>query len=99
MSYFVTLAFDIHEGKWEDYEKIYSELKAIGLSREVIGDSGASSRLPDTTTAGTFSGSSAKNVRDAIADKADLALSEIDLKARYLWLMVMIGHGVFATPK
>jgi hypothetical protein len=58
MSYFVVVTFDIANGRFEDYEGIYEDFAALGLTRTLQSKQGKTVRLPTTTTAGEFNGQS-----------------------------------------
>ena len=69
MSYFVVVTFDIANGRSEDYEAIYQNFAALGLSRTLPSGQGNTVKLPTTTTAGEFNGQSASAVRDYLCDQ------------------------------
>jgi len=69
MSYFVVVTFDIANGRPEDYEGIYKDFSALGLSRSLQSGQGSSVKLPTTTTAGEFNGQSVGAIRDYVCDQ------------------------------
>ena len=69
MSYFVVVTFDIANGRLEDYEGVYKDFVAMGLTRTLQSGKGKTVRLPTTTTAGEFNGQSAGAVRDYLCDQ------------------------------
>lgn len=69
MSFLVTVSFDIANGTREDYQTVYSELQAIGLSRSLTTDANRTVTLPSTTVAGSLNGQSAGAVRDHVCDQ------------------------------
>ena|SRR5258708_1018596 len=69
MSYFVVVTFDIANGRFEDYEGIYKDFAALGLSRTLRPAEGEPVKLPTTTTAGVFNGQSATGVRDYMCEQ------------------------------
>lgn len=68
MSNFVVVTFDIANGRFEDYEGIYRDFAALGLSRTLQSGKGNTVKLP-TTSAGEFNGQSAGAVRDYLCDQ------------------------------
>lgn len=64
MSYFVICTFDLKNAAYEDYQKAYSDLAKIGLSKTVISSQSKEITLPTTTTAGKFNGTNEMTVRD-----------------------------------
>lgn len=69
MSYFVVVTFDIANGQREDYEAIYKDFAALGLSPTLRSDQGKTVKLPTTTTAGEFNGQSANSIRDSLCNQ------------------------------
>lgn len=69
MSYFVVVTFDIANGRFEDYEAIYRDFAALGLSRTLKSGQGNTTKLPTTTTAGEFNGQGPGVVRDHVCDQ------------------------------
>lgn len=70
MSYLMVVTFDIANGRFEDYEAIYKDFAALGLSRTLQSDKGNPVKLPTTTTAGTFNGQNVGAVRDYLSDQS-----------------------------
>ena len=69
MSYFVVVTFDIADGRSEDYENIYKDFAALGLSRTLRSGQGNAVILPTTTTAGEFNGHGAGAARDSLCEQ------------------------------
>ena len=75
MSYFVVCTFDLKNASQADYEKAYSDLASIGLTKVVIADGGGKIVMPTTTTSGQFNGAGAASVRDYVRDKIKAAFA------------------------
>ncbi len=69
MSYFVVVTFDIANGRSDDYDAIYVDFAALGVSRTLQSGQGNAVKLPTTTMAGEFNGQSASAVRDYLCDQ------------------------------
>jgi hypothetical protein len=41
-----TVRVELHDGKWEDYEKLHAEMEGKGFSRLIKGDDGKTYHLP-----------------------------------------------------
>ena len=80
MSYFVVVTFDIANGRSEDYEAIYKDFAALGLSRTLQSGQGNSVKLPTTTTAGEFNGQSVGAVRDYLCDQTQQCFARRHLR-------------------
>jgi hypothetical protein len=90
MSYFATVAFDIHNGTFEDYDRIYEEFLKIGLSRVLIASDDSKVKLPDSTTAGTFNGQSSASVSTYLADATQAAFVRNKLSGK---IFVAVGDN------
>lgn len=75
MGYFAICTFDLVNGDDEDYQNAYNDLAKIGFKRDITSNQGSEFRLPTTTTAGTFEGVSAVQLRDDLRDKIKKAFS------------------------
>src|SRR5689334_6890124 len=79
VTFFVTVTFDLKAASWQDYVNAYAALGQLGLSRDIVSDSGGVCRLPNTTCAGKFTGLDVATVRSEVANRVVSAL-------RALWL-------------
>ncbi len=75
MSYFVVCTFDLKSATSLDYQNAYADLATVGLYTQLAGSNGNKIALPSTTTAGTFNGSSAAQVRDDVAESVKQAFA------------------------
>ena len=76
MSYFCVCTFDLNRNaSATDYQNAYADLAKIGFSTSVTGSGGRSITLPNTTTAGTFTGSSARDVKTDLLNRVKAAFS------------------------
>lgn len=87
MSYQVTCTFDLKNASSQDYTNAYADLKAIGLSRVIKGDSGQVV-IPTTMTMGYFDAASAGAARDAIRSRVSDAFKARKLKSE---IFVTVG--------
>jgi len=72
MSYAATVALDLDNADYDDYQTVYEHLEGIGLSRKVKGTNDHT--LPETTLYGKFENyQSAGSLRDFISEEADKA--------------------------
>lgn len=88
MSYFVTVTFDIADGRFEDYEAVYKDFATMGLSRSLRPSQGSAVKLPTTTTAGEFTGQNAGAVRDQICEQTQQVFGRRRLKGE---IFVSVG--------
>lgn len=82
MNYLVVVSYDVKNGESSDHDFIHEELKQIGLEDRLTDSTGRVSELPATTVAGTFEGSSAKNVRNDICTKVGSTFRERNLQGK-----------------
>jgi hypothetical protein len=80
MSYFVVVTFDIANGRFEDYEAIYKDFAAFGLSHTLKSGQGNTVKLPTTTTAGEFNGQGPGSVRDHVCDQTQQCFRRRNLR-------------------
>lgn len=66
MAYLVFCTFDLKGASSQDYKNAYADLEKLGLARVHKSDSGTTAVIPTTSVMGTFNGSSASSVRDAV---------------------------------
>jgi hypothetical protein len=88
MAYFVTVSYDLSNASWQDYQNAYADLAKMGLNHELTADSGTKVTLPNTTVAGTFTGTSASSVRDDISNRVQAAF-----KARGFSSKIFVAVG------
>ena len=82
MNYLVVVSYDVKNGESADHEFIHEELKQIGLEDRLTDSTGRENGLPATTVAGTFEGSSARNVRNNICTKVGSAFRKHNLHGK-----------------
>lgn len=90
MSYFVVVTFDIAGGRSEDYENLYKDFAALGLSRTLQSSQGNGVKLPTTTTAGEFNGQNSGLVRDYLCDETQQCFARRRLRGE---VFVSVGGG------
>jgi hypothetical protein len=73
MSYLVVCSFDLKNASREDYLTAYAELEVLGLSTSLTWGENQKAKLPTTTAAGQFSGTSAQVVNDDLLSKIQAA--------------------------
>lgn len=88
MSYFVVVSFDIANGQSEDYEVIYKDFAALGLSRTLRSDHGNAVKLPTTAVAGEFNGQSVSATRDHFCDETQQCFARHNLRGE---IFVLVG--------
>jgi hypothetical protein len=81
MSYLAVLTFDLHSADSEDYECATKQLAAIGFLKQLKGQKGPQD-LPFNTYAGTFNGSGAVEVWNALIVKVKQALQRCNLHGK-----------------
>lgn len=91
MSYQVICTFDLKAASFDDYKNAYSDLASIGLKKIHAGTSGQVV-IPTTTTLGTFTGLSVKNVMEDIRGK----VSEL-FKVRRFTSEIFVAVGIDGT--
>lgn len=89
MTYLVVVSFDIKNEAASDYKNIYEELKNIGLRDRLADHEGRERELPTSTVAGTFKGSSAKNVRNDICTRVGEAFRNAHIKGK---IFISVGR-------
>jgi hypothetical protein len=80
MTHFVVVTFDIANGRIEDYEAIYKDFAALGLSRKLKYGHGNIVNLPTTATAGEFNGQTACSIRDQLCDQTQQCFTRRGLR-------------------
>jgi len=88
MSYFVTCTFDLKNASRQDYQNAYADLENIGLKKVIVYAGDKKYVIPTTTTAGTFTGTSAVSVRDFVREKVKNAFTARRLTSE---IFVVVG--------
>lgn len=59
-----TVRVELHEGKWDDYEKLHAEMEGKGFSRLIKGDDGKTYHLPwaEYNGAGSLTNSQVRDI-------------------------------------
>lgn len=65
-----TVRVELHEAKWEDYEKLHAEMEGKGFSRLIKADNGKIYRLPwaEYDGAGNLTNSQVRDIARTAAD-------------------------------
>ena len=65
-----TVRVELHDAKWEDYERLHAEMEAKGFSRLIKADSGKTYHLPwaEYDGAGNLTISQVRDIARAAAD-------------------------------
>lgn len=69
MAYLVFVTFDLKNASSQDYTNAYADLEKIGLTKVQKTDQGGTVVIPTTAAMGTFNGTGAGAVRDALAQR------------------------------
>lgn len=87
MNLAATVSFSVKNGKTEDYDTIYKELKKVGLSQFVKGvnekNEDATSKLPETTVYGTYDRESAEVLREYVRKEVGKAYAVAKVSGEY----------------
>ena len=81
MSYLAMLSFDLANATREDYAKAYERAAQLGFHRTIRSNNGNLVYLPTTTCAGTFTGSSAAALAEALATQVKSVFAAAGLSA------------------
>lgn len=90
MSYLVLCTFDLKNASSDDYKTAYSELRAIGLNKVVVGGDRSNYVIPTTTTAGEFNGANSEKIRDDIRQKVKAAFTKHSLRSE---IFIVVGDS------
>jgi hypothetical protein len=83
MSYLATVSMHIVNGTYGDYEAVYAAFEKLGLKRTVSGGS-REAKLPKALVAGTFTGASGTEIKDALGKACVEVFNDKALKGEIL---------------
>lgn len=93
MAFLVVLTFDLDTMSQDKYDGLSEGLSAIGLKKELVGDSGNSTLLPSNTYSGKFIGAGAAKIRDDIIGQIGKVFSDNQAHGR---LFLAVGGNSWA---
>jgi hypothetical protein len=83
MTYLVFCIFELKNASREDHMYAYADLSKLGMKKIVKSDDGRNVAIPATAVMGTFTGSSANDVRSMVINKVQEVFKAGDYRGEF----------------